>query len=92
MKVVDSPTEKKASPKGAGKLIAAEEVQLGAVAWKPIKFFFNAMGGDHVTTFFVIWLGASVLEKLMHSVNLWFLGYWSSQYDKYPVADIPVSR
>jgi hypothetical protein len=71
-------------------LILAEEIQEGNVGWKSIAFLLKALGGNHVLLFFTLWIGASVLEYSVRSFNIWFLGYWSSQYERLPIEDIPV--
>ena len=76
----------------AGKLILAEEVQTGSVSWKSFKILIQAMGGNHPVFFVVAWTGVSVLEFAMHSLRTWFMGYWGSQYDKYPIEQVPVAR
>ena len=78
--------------KAAGKLILAEEIQEGNVGWKPIVFFLRSLGGNRVGLFFTLWIGGSILEYTMSSFNLWFLGYWSSQYERFPISEIPVLR
>ena len=89
---IDAPSEKKTEKKADGKLILAEEIQEGNVGWKSIVFFLKALGGKHVALFFTLWIGGSLLEFIMRSFNLWFLGYWSTQYEHFPVKDIPVLR
>jgi len=74
----------------AGKLIVKEEVAHGNVGWKPIAVLIKAIGGGHVSLFFTLWIGVSIAESLVSSVKLWFMGYWSSQYEKFPVEQIPI--
>jgi hypothetical protein len=87
-----APENKEVDKKAAGKLILAEEIQEGNVGWKPIVFFLKALGGNRVGLFFTLWIGGSILESTMSSFNLWFLGYWSSQYERFPISEIPVLR
>lgn len=75
-----------------GKLIVAEEIQVGSISWKPVKFLFTALGGDRVGLFFVLWISGSIFEYFMHSFMLWYLGYWSSQYEEHPIKDIHVLK
>jgi hypothetical protein len=91
-KVIDSQSEGKKDKKAAGKLIAAEEIHGGSGGWEPMKFFVKALGGDHLTTFLVLWLGGSILEMFLHSFNVWFLGYWSAQYEQVPPAYVEAVR
>ena len=75
-----------------GKLIVAEEIQVGSISWKPVKFLFTALGGDRIGLFFVLWISGSIFEYFMHSFMLWYLGYLSSQYEEHPIEDIPVLK
>jgi len=86
--VADGSQDKKDA--STGKLIFKEEVKEGDVGWQSIRVLVKALGGDHVALFFVMWLGASVAEFSLSSAKLWFMGFWSSQYEKYPIEQIPV--
>ncbi|KAJ3519232.1 hypothetical protein NMY22_g13302 [Coprinellus aureogranulatus] len=90
--VIDPESEKKKDKQADGKLILAEEIQEGNVGWKSIAFFLKALGGNHVTLFFVLWMGAGILEFVTRSFSIWFMGYWSRQYELHPIEDVPVLR
>ncbi|KAF6747838.1 multidrug resistance-associated ABC transporter [Ephemerocybe angulata] len=89
--VIDAPAA--AAPKKAnGKLILAEEIKAGKVGWKANKLLFKSLGGNHPLFFFTVWIGVTFFEYIARSFNTWFLGYWSSQYSKYPTSEVPVVR
>jgi hypothetical protein len=88
--LVDKPSEK--DRKAAGKLILEEEVQQGDVSWKAWRLFFNALGGEHTVLFATVLVAGQIFEGFILNFNLWFLGYWSSQYENHPASDVPVAR
>lgn len=88
--IVDPASEK--NRKADGRLILAEEIQEGNVGWKSFAFFLKALGGNHPVLFFAVWNLASLLEFVSRSFNVWYLGYWSSQYERFPIEEIPVLR
>lgn len=90
--VIDPPGDLKIARKATGKLVMAEEVRQEGGVWKQMKFFLKALGGDHLFSFLSLWMGGSILEQLLHSFNVWFLGYWSSQYDNAPPEGVQVIR
>jgi len=89
--LIDPPSEDKAERKVNGKLILAEEIQEGNVGWKSIAFFLKALGGNHIVLFFTLWFGGSLSVFAMDSFSLWFLGRWSTQYERFPIDEIPIA-
>ncbi|KAI0052512.1 hypothetical protein FA95DRAFT_1675194 [Auriscalpium vulgare] len=75
----ESPDEK--AKQADGKLILAEEVAEGHVSWDSLKLFFKALGGSHVTLFWVLFLGGMILCDAAMSIQTWWMGYWAEQYD-----------
>ncbi|KAJ7497652.1 hypothetical protein FB451DRAFT_240230 [Mycena latifolia] len=63
-----------------GKLVVAEEIELGHVSWTALNLFFSGMGGGHVVLFFAALTVAIVATEVSKAVQTWFLGYWASQY------------
>ncbi|KAJ2923003.1 hypothetical protein H1R20_g14092, partial [Candolleomyces eurysporus] len=88
--LIDEPTENK--KKAGGKLIVAEEVQHGKVSWKALKLLLKGLGGQNVVLFFTLWVGGHIMGNVMASFNLWFLGYWSSQYENHRPEEVPVAK
>jgi hypothetical protein len=64
-----------------GKLVVAEEIAKGHVAWKSMKLYFSGLGGDFPLLFFSIWISASLLTEWINTFQVWFLGYWGTQYE-----------
>ncbi|KAJ7268668.1 hypothetical protein B0H12DRAFT_1009709 [Mycena haematopus] len=73
-----TPAEKPA--KKDGKLIVAEEIQLGHVSWKALNLYFEGMGGAYTVPFFVVMLLAVVTTEVLDATQTWYLGYWARYY------------
>jgi hypothetical protein len=63
-----------------GKLILAEEIDIGRVSWSAMNMFFTAMGGDHAILFFTGLVSFSLMTALAGRLETWYLGYWA-RYD-----------
>ncbi|KAJ7141437.1 hypothetical protein C8R44DRAFT_763446 [Mycena epipterygia] len=63
-----------------GKLIVAEEIELGHVSWSALNLYFHGMGGDWTRLFFVVVLSFMVVGEAGMTLQTWWLGYWASQY------------
>jgi hypothetical protein len=69
----------------SGKLIAAEEVVEGHVAWPALKMYFLAVGGGVLwATVFGSCIGAS-LASVFHP---WWLGEWARQYERQTPSEV----
>lgn len=73
-----------------GKLVVAEEIQEGHVAWKSIQLFFSSIGGSHPVLFCVIWTSGILLAEFTATVQTWFLGVWGSQYETHAPSEINI--
>ncbi|KAJ7264448.1 P-loop containing nucleoside triphosphate hydrolase protein [Mycena haematopus] len=73
-----------------GKLIVAEEVQLGHVSGSALKMYFRAMGGKHPLFFFVFFFGGLLFQQIFAVLRTWQLGYWATQYDDRPAEEVDV--
>jgi hypothetical protein len=78
--------------RACGKLIIAEEIHKGHIGSKAMKLFFTSLGGRHPFRFFSLWLAGHFISYCMVSFNLWFLGYWGSQYENHHAKEVPVIR
>ncbi|KAG6837885.1 hypothetical protein H0H93_013038 [Arthromyces matolae] len=77
--------------KADGKLIVAEEIELGHVSWAALKLYFAGLGGNSPVFFFLAVITGLILCDLSNVVQTWFLGYWASQYDPHhPSSEVPV--
>ncbi|KAJ7449230.1 hypothetical protein FB451DRAFT_754458 [Mycena latifolia] len=75
---IDIPADE---PKTAdGKLIVEEEIEVGRVSWSALNMLFSGMGGDHIVLFFVVMLFFDLVTALAQRMEVWYLGYWASQY------------
>ncbi|KAJ6508401.1 P-loop containing nucleoside triphosphate hydrolase protein [Mycena sanguinolenta] len=73
-----------------GKLILAEEIQLGHVSKSSLKMYFGAMGGKHPLFFFIFFFGGLFFQQIFVALRTWQLGYWAKQYDDRPAEDVDV--
>ncbi|KAF8139182.1 P-loop containing nucleoside triphosphate hydrolase protein [Mycena galopus ATCC 62051] len=73
-----------------GKLIVAEEVQLGHVSASSLKMYFLAMGGKYPLFFFAAFFGGLFFQQFFVTLRTWQLGYWAKQYDDRPAEDVDV--
>ncbi|KAF9564153.1 multidrug resistance-associated ABC transporter [Agrocybe pediades] len=74
-----------------GKLIALEEIAEGHVTWRSIQLFLSSLSGGHPFIFFGIWMSSIFITDWMNTAQVWFLGYWGSQYTDHGPATVNVS-
>lgn len=68
-----------------GKLVIAEEVAIGRVAWKSMKLYILSFGGLYIwLTFF----GLEICVMLVNIYQKWIMGYWSDQYETHPASEV----
>ncbi|KAJ7919496.1 hypothetical protein B0H13DRAFT_2430321 [Mycena leptocephala] len=90
--VVDAgPVEAKSDPKADsetdGKLILAEEVQLGRVKWSAVGLYLHGLGG---IGFYFVFLGLYITSHLSQIYEMWYLGYFASLYETSPHGSVSV--
>nr|GAT43190.1 ATP-binding cassette transporter [Mycena chlorophos] len=91
--VVDPKAPEDNKPKsGDGKLIVAEEVQLGHVSASALGVYFKSMGGKHPIVFFIFFYGTLLVSLVANALRTWVLGYWASQYDNRPSDEVDVVK
>ena len=89
-----------------GKLVVEEEVSMGQVGWSACKcqrcsratfthlstvqLFLGALGGEHPIVFWTTCLGTYVACEIVSTLQVWFLGMWTRQYDIMPPEKVPV--
>ncbi|KII86412.1 hypothetical protein PLICRDRAFT_144122 [Plicaturopsis crispa FD-325 SS-3] len=78
------------NPKADGKLITAEEIDVGHVNWPSLKLFFSSVGGAHILLFWTITLAAFFSYTMLETTQIWWLGYWSSRYSEMPSTEVSV--
>ncbi|KDR83043.1 hypothetical protein GALMADRAFT_866150 [Galerina marginata CBS 339.88] len=74
-----------------GKLIMKEEIAEGHVTWKSIKLFLSGLGGNYPLIFFSLWATGFILTDWLNTFQVWFLGYWGSQYEGHLPEEVRVS-
>ncbi|KAJ7449167.1 hypothetical protein FB451DRAFT_1375079 [Mycena latifolia] len=78
-------------PKPAdGKLIVAEEIEVGHVSAAAVKMYFLAMAGRYPFFFFTFFLGGLLFQQVFVALRTWMLGYWARQYDVLPADEVDV--
>ncbi|PPQ64837.1 hypothetical protein CVT24_008202 [Panaeolus cyanescens] len=82
---------KDAEDKAAGKLILAEEIQEGHVTRKSIMLYLRAVGGKRPVFFAVFWMLTMIASPAAETFSVWFLGFWSGQYEGRPPQEVNVS-
>ncbi|KAJ7198849.1 P-loop containing nucleoside triphosphate hydrolase protein, partial [Mycena pura] len=77
-----APADETTGNKTDGKLIVAEEIEIGRVSWSAMHMFFSAHSADHTVLFFSGLFAAIVFTSVTSRLETWFLGYWASQYGR----------
>ncbi|KAJ4482242.1 P-loop containing nucleoside triphosphate hydrolase protein, partial [Lentinula aciculospora] len=72
-----------------GVLVRAEEMDVGHVRWDAFKLYLNGLSG-HSIIFCWSLITLLLLNALNSSLQSWFLGYWSSQYESQPASSVSV--
>ncbi|KAG7095647.1 hypothetical protein E1B28_006369 [Marasmius oreades] len=74
--------------KSDGKLILAEEVELGHLGWPALKLWLSSLGGRRWLLFYVTFIGSFLIADLIETVQIWYLGYWAEQYNEHPPEEV----
>ncbi|KAJ7069538.1 hypothetical protein C8F01DRAFT_1113104 [Mycena amicta] len=89
--VVDPKVPEDTKPKSPdGKLIVAEEIEMGHVSASALKMYLLGMGGKHPVMFFVLFYGGLFFNQVFVALRTWMLGYWAKQYDDRPASEVDV--
>ncbi|PPQ91593.1 hypothetical protein CVT25_013697, partial [Psilocybe cyanescens] len=76
----ESPSPKK-DIGNKGKLVMKEEITEGHITWRSLKLFLSGLGGDYPFIFYSIWLSGFLITDWVTIFQVWFLGYWGTQYE-----------
>ncbi|KAJ6566068.1 P-loop containing nucleoside triphosphate hydrolase protein [Mycena capillaripes] len=79
-----------ATKPGDGKLIVAEEIQLGHIGGSALKMYLSAMAGNYAAFYFVFFFGSLCLQQYSVVLKTWMLGYWAKQYDNHSAESVNV--
>ncbi|KAJ7767050.1 P-loop containing nucleoside triphosphate hydrolase protein [Mycena maculata] len=71
-----------------GKLILAEEMQLGHVSASAVKMYLLSLSANHPVFFFTFLFGGLLFNQSSNALMTWMLGYWASQYEDRSVEDV----
>lgn len=72
----------------AGKLVVAEEKAIGRLGLAALMLYVRSYGGLTAWTITALLLGFTVLSEVAQP---WFVGIWSSQYERHPASEIRVA-
>ncbi|TCD69030.1 hypothetical protein EIP91_009093 [Steccherinum ochraceum] len=75
-----------------GKLVVAEEVAHGRVAWPALKLYLGSLGDKHRIFWWVAFVFNMTFSPLLLSLAVWYLGYWASQYQEVPASEVPAAQ
>jgi len=75
-----------------GKLILTEEVAQGHVTWKSIRLLLSGLGGSSPILFFVIVMASIIWNELAMTLQVWYIGYWGSQYENHPASEVNATK
>ncbi|KAI5122628.1 hypothetical protein M0805_008717 [Coniferiporia weirii] len=78
-----------ADNKDTGKLVVAEEKAMGRIEMAAIMLYVRGVGGPLKWT---VLLGIRWFSLVVMILQTWFVGYWSSQYERHPASEIPVLK
>ncbi|KAL0565313.1 hypothetical protein V5O48_016710 [Marasmius crinis-equi] len=84
--VIDVPSDDTA--KSDGKLILAEEVELGHLGWPALKLWLHSLGGRHYVLFYLAFVGCLMMNDVIDAVQVWYLGHWAEQYNERPPEEV----
>lgn len=64
-------------PKSDGKLVVAEEIEIGRVSWDALNMFFSAHSAGNIFLFFTGLTIVMVLTSSASRFETWYMGYWA---------------
>ncbi|KAJ6555073.1 hypothetical protein DFH09DRAFT_1318263 [Mycena vulgaris] len=87
----EAPVAKPADGKPTdGKLIMAEEIEVGHVSAAAVKMYLLAVAGRYPFLFFAFFFGGMLFQQVFIAGRTWMLGYWANQYDYMPAEEVNV--
>ncbi|KAJ7214037.1 P-loop containing nucleoside triphosphate hydrolase protein [Mycena pura] len=73
-----------------GKLILAEEMEMGHVSADALKMYLSSTGGKYPVLFFFFFYGGLIFSQIFVTLRTWMLGYWAKQYDYLPADEVDI--
>ncbi|KIY46182.1 P-loop containing nucleoside triphosphate hydrolase protein [Fistulina hepatica ATCC 64428] len=77
--------------KGDGKLVVAEEVELGHLGWDALKLYLLGLSGSHYLVFFSIFFGSLLVIYGAQTVQTYWLGIWAAQYEDHRHFEVDIA-
>ncbi|EMD36164.1 hypothetical protein CERSUDRAFT_84254 [Gelatoporia subvermispora B] len=72
----------------SGKLVVQEEIAVGHVEWTAFKMYSKAIGGSYPVLFWAWCVGGLFTTNAVVAIQVWFLGFWASQYEDHDPKEI----
>lgn len=81
------PTNKK-DIRTDGKLVISEEIAKGHITWESMKLYLSGLAGNYPLIFYSFWISALLLTHMSDNFQVWFLGYWGSEYETHIPSEV----
>ncbi|KAJ7891356.1 P-loop containing nucleoside triphosphate hydrolase protein [Mycena olivaceomarginata] len=85
--VVDDPPSN-SKPPASGKLVIAEEIEIGHVSWAALKLYVSALGGQNPLFYFIGLILCMIATDSLINLQTWYLGYFASQYEEHDGSEV----
>lgn len=53
-----------------------------------VRIFVNGLSGSYGAMFFISVVASMALTETFINLQVWYLGYWASQYEDHPASEI----
>ncbi|KAI0672538.1 P-loop containing nucleoside triphosphate hydrolase protein, partial [Trametes maxima] len=74
-----------------GKLVVEEETEVGHVGWTALKLYIGNMSKTPLI-FWFLYVSGHASQQFFGNIQIWYLGYWASQYENHAPQDVPVGH
>ncbi|KAH8072268.1 hypothetical protein BXZ70DRAFT_964229 [Cristinia sonorae] len=71
-----------------GKLVLAEELNVGRLKWEDVKLFVAGLGGQLWYIWWAVFIADMICSPVLETLQVWYLGYWSTQYEGRPSSEV----
>ncbi|KAF7324455.1 ATP-binding cassette transporter abc4 [Mycena sanguinolenta] len=85
---IDESPEK---PRVNGRLVTAEEINVGHVSWTALKLYLSALGGRHPFVYFTGLILCMFIADSTVNLQTWYLSYFASQYEDHEKSQVHVA-
>ncbi|KAI0793376.1 hypothetical protein C8Q75DRAFT_558190 [Abortiporus biennis] len=88
---IDENTQDEPKKMADGKLVVAEELEVGHVSWDAMKLLLGNMASPSgLFVFYLVFFGFTALSQLSDTLETWTLGVWTEQYQNRPSYEVSV--